>query len=266
MTNATKRGGASFSCSSEAPIVPSEAMTKNPAKSIITASGRHGFCEITTANLNEPCASDERKTGRQAGLQWVNGKSREFGLQPAELSTRALPRQIADQHAWRTSDQLKPGLHAIYLSVTICGRVLSITASNSFCSLSGIRSLSSEAFRSPIVASNSGLLMRMPACAAFISFPSYFGGPPVARERNWTRCVFSLAVFVGVAVHLVDSSWPKRPPRLMPLRSQFTRGSSRARWVKSSTMAVMPCSAPSRSKSVTLPGAPLVAPFVDLES
>jgi len=59
-----------------------------------------------------------------------------------------------------------------YRTVTICGRVLSTIASSSFCSVFGICSLSKVAFKSPTAASNSGLVMRMPAWVVGISFPS----------------------------------------------------------------------------------------------
>src|SRR5689334_23092330 len=48
-------------------------------------------------------------------------------------------------------------LNTAYRLVTICGRVLSTIASNSFCSLLGVLNTSSDALRSPIAASNSGL-------------------------------------------------------------------------------------------------------------
>src|SRR6266567_6468587 len=57
---------------------------------------------------------------------------------------------------------------ALYFSVTISGRVLSMMARSSFCSLFGVCSLSREALRSPRAASNSGLVICIVAWVVFI--------------------------------------------------------------------------------------------------
>jgi hypothetical protein len=91
--------------------------------------------------------------------------------------------------------------------VTISGRVLSTMARSSFCSRLGTFKLSSEAFRSPMAASNSGFEICRLAWTGSICFPVYLAGPPVASAKNSVKCFFNSAIFWGVGFQVSD--WPR---------------------------------------------------------